>query len=185
MPTISKASEATLYSGGHKGAEVVFGEAAEKYGVNEITYNFEDHEIEREKNVVILSSEELDHGTVSMDIVSKHMERSYGHTENIRKIMQTIFAMVNKGYQVFAIGWILQNKTIKGGTGWGVELAKLFNRPVHVYDQDKNSWFTWKEGDWVEDNPTVIHKTFCATGTRNVTEEAKKAVDNLFSRSFK
>ena len=185
MPTISNASETTLYSGGHKGTEAYFGEIAEKYGANEITYNFEGHSIEREKNVKILSEEELNHGLVSMDIVSKHMERSYGHTGNIRKIVQTIFAMVNSGYQVFAVGWILQNKTIKGGTGWGVELAKFFNRPVSVFDQDKNGWFTWEDGEWVEDEPKIIHKTFSVTGTRNLTNAGRKAIDTLFERSFK
>ena len=185
MSNNSNASNSMLYSGGHKGAEVCFGECAEKYGMNEITYNFEGHEIDREKNVKILSEEELNHGMVSMDIVAKHMERTYGHTENIRKIMQTIFAMINDGYQVFAVGWILSNKTIKGGTGWGVELAKFFNRPVHVFDQDKNEWFTWKENNWVPDEPIITHRTLAATGTRQITEAGCAAIEDLFKRSFR
>ncbi len=34
----------TLYSGGHKGAEEYFGISAEKYGIKEVTYNFEGHD---------------------------------------------------------------------------------------------------------------------------------------------
>jgi hypothetical protein len=32
--------------------------------------------------------------------------------------------------------------------------------------------------------PTVIEKTFVGTGTRNLTEESKAAVTDLFERSF-
>ena len=35
--------------------------------------------------------------------------------------------------EIYAVGWIQDDETIKGGTGWGVELAKVFNRPVHVF----------------------------------------------------
>ena len=39
------------------------------------------------------------------------------------------------------MGWIQDDGTVKGGTGWGVELAKFFNRELHVFDQEKNAWF--------------------------------------------
>ena len=37
----------TLYSGGLKGAESVFGETAEKYAVNEVIFTFEGHKLSR------------------------------------------------------------------------------------------------------------------------------------------
>jgi len=113
------------------------------------------------------------------------MGRRYSQAEKIRKVFQTIFHMVNKGYQVLAIGWIQSDKTVKGGTGWGVELAKFFNRPVSVFDQETNVWYTWKENEWVEEIPVISHKTFCGTGTRNLSDEGEKAIEELFSRSFK
>ncbi len=80
-----------------------------------------------------------------MEIVSARMGRRYAQADKIRKVFQTIFHMVNKGYQVFAIGWIQPDQTVKGGTGWGVELAKFFNRPVSVFDQGENKWYTWEK----------------------------------------
>jgi hypothetical protein len=92
--------------------------------------------------------------------------------------------MINNGYQVFAVGWIQPDGTVKGGTGWGVELAKLFNRPVSVYDQDRNGWYSWKDGQWVSDTPIIAHPTFVGTGTRNLTAEGQKAIEDLFAASF-
>jgi len=177
--------EYSLYSGGLKGAEETFGEFAENYGINETNFSFDGHKCSRGKNITLLSDAELKKGNISMEIVSGRMGRRYSQAEKIRKVFQTIFHMVNKGYQVLAIGWIQSDKTVKGGTGWGVELAKFFNRPVSVFDQETNVWYTWKENEWVEEIPVISHKTFCGTGTRNLSDEGEKAIEELFSRSFK
>jgi hypothetical protein len=51
-------------------------------------------------------------------------------------------------------------------TGWTVELAKLFNRPLSVFDQNRNAWSTWQDNSWAESLPVIEHKTFVGTGTR-------------------
>jgi hypothetical protein len=180
-----KAADCTLYSGGHVGAESFFGECAERHGVREVTFSFEGHYIKREKNVVMLSAEELKHGDISMDIVSLHMHRQYHKAEQVRRVCQATFHMVSKGSQIFAVGIIQDDDTVKGGTGWGVELGKFFNRNVHVFDKAKHDWFTWRHGEWVKDMPVITEKTICGTGTRELTPESIAAIESLFERSFK
>ena len=119
-----------------------------------------------------------------MEIVCMRMKRTYSNTETIRKVMQMIFHMVNSGFQVFAVGWIQPNNTVRGGTGWTVELAKLFNRPLSVFDQDRKAWFNWQDNAWVESLPVIEHQTFVGTGTRSLSEEGKRAIHDLFQRSF-
>jgi len=177
-------SQITLYSGGHKGSEAEFGRLAEAWNLNEVTISFEGHKAERTRGMVVLDGEELRKGDVSMEIVSKRMNRTYSQTDMIRKVIQSLFHMVNKGHHVIAVGWIQPDDTVKGGTGWGVELARLFNRPLHVYDQDSNKWFSWEFGKWVEETPVITSDTFAGTGTRNLTEEGRKALYDLFERSF-
>ncbi|MBF0376684.1 MAG: hypothetical protein HQK72_04295 [Desulfamplus sp.] len=176
--------DVTLFSGGHKGAEAEFGKLAQQFGINEVNFTFEGHVIERNVGLKVLSSEELQKGDVSMDIVSARMGRNFSKVDTIRKVIQSIFHMVNSGYQVFVIGWILPDNTVKGGTGWGVELARLFNRPVFVYEQDRKQWFSWVNNNWIEVTPIISHKTFAGTGTRNLSDDAKEAMKALFERSF-
>lgn len=180
-----KSSDTKFYSGGLRGAEETFGQCSEKYGVTETNYSFDGHKLARDKNVVILDAAELAKGEVSMEIVSTKMGRRYAKAETLKKVFQVIFHMINKGFQLFAIGWIQEDNTVMGGTGWGIELGKFFNRPVSVFDQDKNQWFTWKSNQWVEDLPVISHDSFCGTGTRNLSPEGKKAIEELFERSFK
>jgi hypothetical protein len=174
----------TLYSGGLKGAENAFGEEAEKWQIREVAYTFAGNKIARSKNALLLSKEELQRGDISMELVSKMMRRTYYHTDKIRKVLQTIFHMVNSGHQVFVVGNIQADNTVKGGTGWAVELAKLFNRPLSVYDQTTKKWYTWKENGWAEDSPSIMHETFVGTGTRDLTEDGRRAISELFEEAF-
>ncbi len=179
-----KPEHCTLFSGGHAGAESFFGECAERWRVSEVTFSFEGHYIKREKNVVMLGPDELKHGDISMDIVSLHMHRQYHKAEQIRRVCQATFHMVSKGSQIFAVGIIQDDNMVKGGTGWGVELGKFFNRSVHVFDKVKHDWFTWRHGEWQKDMPVIVEPTFCGTGTRELTSEASAAITSLFERSF-
>lgn len=174
----------TLYSGGLKGAETAFGEAAEKWSVNEVNFCYSGQKTNRQKNLKVLSEEELKRGDISMEMVSQMMRRTYYQTTKIRKVLQTIFHMVNNGYQVFVIGTILDDNTVKGGTGWAVELAKLFNRPLSVYDQEKENWYSWKQGAWVQDTPRIEHDSFVGSGTRNLSENGRQAIEELFAAAF-
>lgn len=181
---MANAKEYTLYTGGHSGAEAEFGLQAEKYGLQEVNFTYEGRDAARTRGLVVLTPEELKRGDISMEIVCMRMNRTYSKVEAIRKVMQMIFHMVNNGYQVFAIGWIQPNDTVKGGTGWAVELAKLFNRPLNVFDQDRKGWFAWKDNAWVASDPVIESKTFVGAGTRHLSEAGKEAIAELFKRSF-
>ncbi len=178
-----KSEECTLYHGGLKGAESVFGETAEQYGASEVIFTFDNHKLHRDRNTVVLTEEDLQRGDISMEIASRMMNRAYYETEKIRKVLQTIFHMVNSGHQVFVIGTIQEDGSVKGGTGWAVELAKMFNRPLHVFDQPVKKWFTWKDG-WQEDSPKIEYDTFVGSGTRYLSDAGRDAIKKLFADSF-
>ena len=180
---IMELSKCTLYSSGLKGAEETFGDEAEKAGIKEVIYSFDGHKLSRDKNVRILDKNQLERGDISMELASRMLNRTYYETEKIRKVLQTIFHMVNSGHQVFVIGSIQEDGSVKGGTGWAVELAKMFNRPLHVFDQPQKRWFTWKNG-WQEDSPRIEYETFVGSGTRYLSEAGREAIEQLFKDSF-
>lgn len=174
----------TYYGGGLKGAECVFGENAEKWGIKEVNFTFAGQQTARQKNLVVLSDEELLRGDISMELVAKMVGRKYYNADKIRKVLQAIFHMVNNGHQIFVVGSILEDNTVKGGTGWAVELAKLFNRPLFVFDQPSHAWYAWKSNSWQKGTPTITSETFVGSGTRYLTDEGKQAIDKLFEDSF-
>jgi hypothetical protein len=177
-----------LFSGGAPGAEACFGEVSEQFGIEEVNFSFEGHTGIRQRGIRILNHEELKAGDVSLEYVSRLMNRRYTDSPTLRKVLQSIWYQVNHGQEIFVVGTILDDKTVKGGTGWGAEFAKLCNKPLHVFDQDKDSWFRWNERNWVScataAEVVISHPHFTGTGTRVLAETGRKAIAELFSRSF-
>ncbi len=173
-----------FYGGGHRGAEAAFGEQAENYGIREINFAYPGQAIARRQGLTLLGPEALKKGAISMEIVSLRMGRTFSRETEIHKVLQTIFHMVNMGHQVFSVGWIQPDDTVKGGTGWAVELGKWFNRPLSVFDLEKKRWFSWQEGKWRSDRPFIAHPTFTGTGTRHINESGRHAIFDLYARTF-
>jgi hypothetical protein len=180
-------AETILFSGGAPGAEAAFGACAERHGVEEVNFTFDGHKIERHRGVRVLNHEELQNGDVSLEYVARLLNRRYTDSPLIRKVLQTLWYQVNNGQEIYVVGAILDDGTVRGGTGWGAEFAKLCNKPLYVFDQEKDGWFTWTGGDWSAaggSGPTVTHAHFTGTGTRMMRDNGKRAIDELFVRSF-
>ena len=183
-----RSTECILFSGGARGAEAAFGACAERVGVDEVNFTFDGHPIERQRGIRVLNHEELQAGDVSLDYVARLMHRRYSDGPTIRKVLQTLWYQVNNGQEIYVIGTILDDKTVRGGTGWGAEFAKLCNKPLHVFDQDEDAWFSWIANDWtrlgLDAGPTITHPHFSGTGTRVLQDNGRSAIEALFERSF-
>ncbi|SBW11023.1 conserved hypothetical protein [uncultured delta proteobacterium] len=177
--------DCTLFSGGAPGTEAFFGALAEEYGIQEVNFSFDGHQAERTRGLRVLTTDELALKDVSLSYVSKLLKREYTRAPIFRKVLQSICWQVSNGYEVYVVGTILEDGTVRGGTGWGAEFAKICNKPLRVFDQDKNGWFRWENEVWIpENNPVVQHRLFTATGTRFLEKNGKAAVESLFASSF-
>src|SRR5215471_14808809 len=180
------ARDCILFSGGAPGAEAEFGACAERHAIEEVNFTFDGHKIERHRGVRVMNHEELKNGDISLEYVSRLMHRRYTDAPTIRKVLQTMWYQVNNGQEVYVVGTILADGTVRGGTGWGAEFAKLCNKPLHVFDEEKNGWFRWSGSDWqAQGVPAITHPHFTGTGTRTIHDAGKKAIEALFENSFR
>lgn len=177
--------ECTLFSGAAAGAEAAFGAAAERFCIDEVNFTFEGHPDARRRGIRVLTHEELLHGDVSLKYVSRIMHRTYPDTLMFRRTLQVIWHQVNAGQEIYVVGKILEDGTVKGGTGWGAEFAKICNKPLWVFDQERAGWFQWNGDEFVPSElPKITHPHFCGTGTRFINDHGKAAIDALFHNSF-
>jgi len=175
-----------LHSGGAKGAEAEFGACAERWGMTEVNFSFEGHRfLERQRGVVVLGEEELRKGDFSLVYVSKRLGRVLSEIPLVRNVLQTIWHQINQANQVFVIGSIQDDGTVRGGTGWGAELARLWKKPLYVFDQKRHGWFRWSGTAWeIATAPVISTDAFAGIGTQNLTDEGRGAIHDLFQRSF-
>ncbi len=183
-PNQAGPAHSVLYSGGAHGAEAAFGAAAERHGVREVNYTFTGHVQARTRGAHPLTESELAAGDVSLAYVSRRLRRSWGEGAMIRRILQSLWHQVSASQLVFVVGSIQEDGTVTGGTGWSVELARMWNKRLWVYDQEKEDWYRWAGDDWMPGTPIIDAATFCGTGTRSLTEGGHLAIDALFDRSF-
>ncbi len=183
-----KREDYILFSGAARGAESEFGASAERHGIEEVNFTFEGHADARRRGIRVLNHEELQAGDVSLEYLSRLMNRRYTDSPTLRKILQTLWYQVNHGQEIYVVGVILEDGTVRGGTGWGAEFAKLCNKPLFVFDQEKDGWFEWTGRDWkargAADAPVITHPHFTGTGTREIRDNGKQAIEALFDRSF-
>ena len=175
----------SLLSGGARGAEAEFGRCAEVWGLTELNFTFEGRDPERSRGLVHLTEEELAQGAVSQVYLQAKMHRTYPETPFFRRMLQTIWHQVATAGEVFAVGIVQDDGTVRGGTGWAVELARNWHKPVHVFDQERAAWFVWDETEWTKvDEPVIQERRFAGTGTRSLNPVGQQAVRELFQRSF-
>jgi hypothetical protein len=178
-------SDCILFSGAAPGAEAEFGACAERHGIEEVNFTFDGHTEARRRGIRVLNHEELQAGDVSLAYVSRLMNRRYTDSPTLRKILQTLWYQVNNGQEIYVIGAIQEDQTVRGGTGWGAEFAKLCNKPLFVFDQEKNGWFEWTGDAWEASGvPLITHPHFTGTGTRQLHPNGKTAIEALFRNAF-
>ena len=178
------AAQCTMFSGGAMGAEALFGEIASQFGLREINFAYAGQQLKRIENVVVLTPQELATGSTSLAYVSKVLRRDWERNLQLRSVLQVLWHIVSHAEQLFIIGIIQPDNTVHGGTGWSVELAKRWQKPVWVYDQDMEKWMTWDGSQWIPDIPVINKKNIAGSGTRFVTQAARVAIIELFTRSF-
>ncbi len=181
-----KAEDCVLFSGAANGAESEFGAAAERRGIDEVNFTFAGHNDARHRGIRVLTHEELEQGDVSLAYVSRLMHRRYRDTPLFKKVLQGIWHQVNNGQEIYVVGKILEDDTVKGGTGWGAEFAKLCNKPLFVFDQTRDAWHRWNGDAWDEiSSPVIGQPRVTGTGTRFIQQNGEQAIEELFERSFR
>ena len=174
----------TLFSGGTMGTEAFFGEIAASVGIREVNFTFEGHEQKRTIGRTLLNDKELTIGSTSLSYVSNVLNRNWKRTDNLQKVVQVLWHIVSHSDQVFVVGTIQPDGTVHGGTGWSVELAKRWYKPIWVFDQSQSAWFHWDGQVWEPSLPTITSRNIAGSGTRFLNHEGKEAIRDLFKRSF-
>lgn len=175
----------TLLSGGAPGAEAEFGACAEHWGLSEVTYSAAGRAVVRSRGLVELSEAELNKGDVSPAYLAARMNRTYSDAPEFRRMLQTIWHQVSSAGEVFMVGSIQPDATVRGGTGWAAELARRWSKPLYVFDQDRGGWFAWWDDEWIEEaRPRIRATRFTGTGTRSLRGNGRRAIQALFEASF-
>lgn len=189
----------TCHSGGAVGADTEFANISKIYNVkvNAYSYNTPYH---TSIDKVEISEEDYQEGIIEINKANKYLLR-FGISKYMNLLARN-WAQVKYSTQVFAIGVIVnvgdktpegflsksKIQTVSGGTGYTVMMSILHFKDVFVYDQNKKNWFRWSytTNSFIElrETPKIKTQNFAGIGTRKLNDSGKKAIRDLYEKTF-
>ena len=180
------------HSGGCPGADMEWERQGEAYGVKTIAYSFHNH-VQAGKNPKILTVDELAEGWFHVLLAEKTLKKNVESLDSpyMRNLLCRNWFQVKNADAVFAISnGFLTKDTVKGGTGWAVQMAVDCDKPVFVYYQDAmgGGWFRYMPIVGVEscrgDIP-VLTENFAGIGTREINLYGIDAIKKVYHESIR
>ena len=187
------------HSGGASGADTYWETIGDNYGVKTKAYSYKT-KYHTTENKVEISDTDYEEGVKEITKANRVLSR-YG----IHKFMNLLarnWSQVKYSDEVFAIGTIVEpgkkgskgfyNKSefqvVDGGTGYACMCAVNNNRPLYVFDQEKDKWFRWSYTSLkfieVKQILKINFENFAGIGTREIKPNGIKAIEDLYKRTF-
>lgn len=167
------------HSGGADGADYEWGKQGEKYGVISNHYwhgkktphgNFE------------ITNEEFEEGKEAVYKANKTLHRK---PERYMNLLARDYSQVKHSEAIFAVSQFEPNgRTVKGGTGWAVQMAIDEGKLVYVFDQSIGHWFVWLRNTWMYANTPKLTPNFAGIGTRELQDNGIKAIEEVYKETF-
>lgn len=187
----------TNHSGGAIGADSLWGEIGERYGINTNHYF---HGNKTPKGNTRIDPETA---LIGQRKVTEAARMMYDLTGEIKDpLLIRDWAQVANADAIFAIGSFVEKgeklsekksdnrtakiKQVRGGTGYTVQMAIMENKPVYVYDQHNSKWVTYdySKNDWVTTETPVLTPNFAGIGSTTVNDKGVKAIRAVYEKTF-
>ena len=192
----------TLHSGGALGADSMWGQIAEEYGIPN-TPDRQMHYYNNQptpKGNVQISTEDYEEGRYK---VAEAAKANWGYQYKTMKDDRLIrnWSQVKHSDAIYAIGTMVKegerifpnqsgdtrtakHTAVTGGTGYAVEMAIQAGKPVYVFDQSRNRWFKNINGEWSTSEVPTLTPNFAGIGTRQIQQNGIDAIRSVFEKTF-
>lgn len=172
----------TNHSGGAIGSDSYWGKVGEKYGVTSKHYYAENSKTPNGNTIV--SKKDLLEADQHLKKANETLKRKFPTSKDyVNNLLRRNWQQVKNSDAVFAVSTIKDN-IVEGGTGWAVQMAIDNGKPVYVFDQNTNMWYKYINKTWVKIDTPILTKNFAGVGTRNLSEEGKKAIEDVYKKTF-
>lgn len=182
------------HSGGCAGADMMWETVGKEYGVLTISYSFPGHK-HGGSYPYIMNEDELAEGWDAAKRADQTLKRNlkdlseFGmRHEYVKKLLERNWFQVKNSEAIYAVGMFEKSwKTVKGGTGWAVQMALDNYKPVYLYDQTSRLWWMYTYADSKFDRMYTIPrltKNFAGIGTRGLNNAGAEAIKEILKYNF-
>lgn len=176
-------SDYILNSGGARGADSEFEIIGREFGLIHFNHYWFGKMNPFSKKEDEISLEDYNEGVKMVYEANKILKR-----QNLEKYMNLLarnWSQVKYSDAIYAISTLKNNKEVNGGTSWACVFGILSDKPVYVFEQDKEQWYFWNENKFEVCCTPKLTLNFAGIGTRNINSAGINAIRNLYIKTFK
>ena len=180
----------TCFSGGAKGADLEWEKAAKSAGHKVVHYGFRGMNQSKESfyslNMVELL--EADHYLVEANKTLKRGNFPYS-SEYTNNLLRRNYWQIKNTERVYAVAPLDPKGTVRGGTGWAVQMAIDMRIPeIYLFDMPQRTWYRYGgrqnglqmwESEWGW-NPPKPHGHYTGIGSREITDAGIEAIRKVY-----
>lgn len=166
-----------FFSGGAIGSDSYWGDTAKKAGISTKHYTTQDFDSLSQQRKAEVENE-------YQEVVTKLGRKPLDASSYSGKLVRRDMLQADNADAIFAIGKLGNNGLIDGGTGYATTRGIIRGIPVHLFNQETNSWMVWdtERQQFIPENTPSLTKNAAVIGTRNLQENGKAAIDEIVSK---
>lgn len=180
------AAISTCHSGGAKGADLAWGDAARAAGHAVIHWSFEGHWSRApRKELRVLSGAALAEATPRLEMANRTLRRRVPAIGTaVGNLIHRNWYQVRDSRALYAVS-TFERGQVKGGTAWAtqmfVDLMGGGPCEAYVFDQESGTWHKW-DGAWtpVADVPPP-EGPYAGVGTRDINASGMAAIASCYA----
>lgn len=181
-------SENVCISGACEGADLEWGDAAALAGHKVLHYGFVGMNQNKKKvPYFVLGLMELREADAHLQKANTSLQRGTFpyRSDYVNNLLRRNYWQVKAAERVYAVAPISQDgMTVRGGTGWAVQMAIDTHVPkIYVFNTVSNYWYEWNNGfcSFGEfGKPPKPHGIYAAIGSREITDDGRKAIHDVY-----
>lgn len=181
-----------LHSGGAIGADTWFAKMASINNIDVYIHSFQGHSIKEltKTSKIIIHTNDLDKAMEAITDANKQLQRHIPLNKYVLNlILRDYFQICNSQY-VFAVSTLINERIVKGGTGWAIEMSIERKIPIVLFDDFQKKWFyfSYKNMSFKQTNsnppkgflPSLNLLNITGIGSRNISNDGIAAIKSLF-----
>jgi len=115
---------------------------------------------------------------------NEKLKRRFPSSNNfVNSLLRRNYWQVKNSSAIYAIS-IIKDNIVQGGTGWACQMAIDLKKDLFVFDQQKNNWYFWNTYCFEKIDTPILTENFAGIGTRNLTENGKKAIYDVVDKTL-
>lgn len=171
-------------SGGAKGADLAWGDAATAAGHDVLHFVFAGHRSTAPREQLhFLSREELELAEPHLVKANKRLRRKWPvRNDFVANLLRRNFFQVRHSDSLYAVSHLDRDGMVAGGTSWACAMMIDLHpeAPIFLFDQKVSQWYRWK-GAWMPClQPPVPTGVYAGVGSRDLLPSGEKAIVDVF-----